>query len=304
MDYNSQRNMPQTPQLHQTPLSIDSQLLLFQSVLKINISLHGLTCLIKQMQNEKSFPNRLAQAKIFSHFILGGLNNQYYHSSVITIISILSDWVRELKYELKSSYTQERLRDIERLISIILSICQHCTLTISELKSTKIGKSINKLAKNLPEPSSIKAPCQDIVDKWRKMADDKPKASESESKSKSESCASLIPSESLSISTIKNRETLNDNIFLGKKTSRPNLKLAFEKYVYYSLFFYYFFSIPSFYYKWLLLTFIRDDIFQDKAIGVLNANLEGKSINDLNLIKPKVSLIEIFIRSRALKKLH
>lgn len=236
MDHNYQGNICQTHQIHNTPFNpnqdFNFQLLLFKSTLETDITLNGLNNLIQRMKIEKTFPNRLTQAQIFSSFLLGGLNNNYYHSRVISIISILSDWVRELKYELKkASYTKERLSEIERLISTILSICQHCPLTISELKSTQIGKSINKLAKNLPESSYIKSGCKDIVAKWRKMADEP-----------SSSATTSLSSASLPISNIGGNGY--DNICLGKKTSRTNDETTFEKYV---LLFYFHFFITFFF---------------------------------------------------------
>lgn len=80
---------------------------------------------------------------------------------------IFSGWIKEYKNSVQKG--TDLTKDEEIIVVNIVCLCDKMNLSIRDLKSSKIGKNINSLTKLLGNEKIPKAPCSEIVAKWRFM---------------------------------------------------------------------------------------------------------------------------------------
>jgi hypothetical protein len=82
---------------------------------------------------------------------------------------ILGDWISDYKDTIEEGNKVDvRIYDI---LTNILNFCDNLPVTVSDLKSSKIGRKINKLGKCVSD-RTIKLKCEQLVKKWRKTIDE------------------------------------------------------------------------------------------------------------------------------------
>ena len=97
-------------------------------------------------------------------------NNELYQKCIeLKGLTILSKWLKEYKVSVADG--TELTRDEEIIVTNIICLCENIHLSINDLKTSKIGKSINSLGKALPKECNVRKHCEEIVSKWREMID-------------------------------------------------------------------------------------------------------------------------------------
>ncbi len=130
-------------------------------------NLQSLRSLISSMENADTMSQRLHITESLLTITDKNILDQLIP---LKVIHSLSKWIHE--------YKEEKIRGMEippdeiKIIIDIVNLCQRVELKKNDLKSTKIGKNINKLGKALNNNNQAKKYCEDIVSKWRKMIDE------------------------------------------------------------------------------------------------------------------------------------
>ena len=130
-------------------------------------NLQSLHSLISSMENADTMSQRLHITESLLTITDKSILDQLIP---LKVIHSLSKWIHE--------YKEEKIRGMEippdeiKIIIDIVNLCQRVELKKNDLKSTKIGKNINKLGKALNNNNQAKKYCEDIVSKWRKMIDE------------------------------------------------------------------------------------------------------------------------------------
>lgn len=129
-------------------------------------SLPSLQSLVSQMKSSSSFSSR--QNHVQSILTI---KDPFLYDELINSkgIHILSKWIHDYKESVQGG--GDISSEEEELIMDIIDICERCSLSINDLRDTKIGKNINKLGKLLRNETRAQKACEDIVNKWRKMID-------------------------------------------------------------------------------------------------------------------------------------
>ena len=97
-------------------------------------------------------------------------NNELYQKCIeLKGLTILSKWLKDYKNSVKDG--NDLTLDEEFIVINIIYLCERIHLSINDLKTSKIGKSINSLGKVLSENSNVRKHCEEIVAKWREMID-------------------------------------------------------------------------------------------------------------------------------------
>jgi hypothetical protein len=97
-------------------------------------------------------------------------NNELYQKCIeLKGLSYLSSWLKEYKKSVVGG--TDLTRDEEFIVINIIDLCERIHLSINDLKTSKIGKSINSLGKALPKECNVRKHCEEIVSKWREMID-------------------------------------------------------------------------------------------------------------------------------------
>lgn len=149
-----------------------------------NSSLQSLLLKIKQatsIEKKIDFINKLCTNKdpLFINDFLEKNSLEY-----------IGQWIKELKEKIEK--VDKLNEQEEELLIQIIKYLSNINLTISDLKTTKIGKYINKLSKTLKYNLKVKKACEIIVSDWRRMLEN------------------------------ENEKDLNRNNFISKKQKRSN----------------------------------------------------------------------------------
>jgi len=128
----------------------------------------SLQLLLNQMKKETQLEKQLS----ISNLLLK-IQSQYLLEKFIIFNgnSILGNWIEDAQEEIEN-YDKVDLK-IYDLLTNLLNFCDKLPINESELKSSKIGKKINKLGKSVSD-RLIKIKCEEIVSKWKKLIDGKP----------------------------------------------------------------------------------------------------------------------------------
>ena len=180
-----------------------------------------LQAFIKKLPKCHTISSRLTATKN----LLDIKNNELYQKCIeLKGLSYLSSWLKEYKKSVASG--TDLTRDEEFIVKNIILLCERIHLSINDLKSSKIGKSINSLGKALPEGSSVKKCCEEIVSKWREMIDENEENNE-------ENCEENNGSQNQQNNIVNGANSLgginyNNNQFLNTKTKRNNNSNTFS----------------------------------------------------------------------------
>ena len=130
-------------------------------------NLQSLHSLISSMENADTMSQRLHITESLLTITDKNILDQLIP---LKVIHTLSKWIHE--------YKEEKIRGMEippdeiKIIINVINLCQKIDFKKNDLKSTKIGKNINKVGKALNNNNSAKKHCEYIVSKWRKMIDE------------------------------------------------------------------------------------------------------------------------------------
>ena len=144
-------------------------------------------------------------------------NNELYQKCIeLKGLSILSKWLKEYKTSVLNG--TELTMDEEYIVINIIYLCERIHLSINDLKTSKIGKSINSLGKVLSEDSNVRKHCEEIVAKWREMIDNNEEERDEDEENNENNIYSSLNQQNSGISYNGNNN--NDNQFLNIKNKR------------------------------------------------------------------------------------
>ena len=130
-------------------------------------NIQSLHSLINSMEKANTMSQRLQITKSLLTITEKSILDQLIP---LKVIHTLSKWIHEYKEE--KTKGMEIPPDEIKIIIDIVNLCHKIELKINDLRSTKIGKNINKLGKALSSNNPAKKCCEGIVLKWRKMIDE------------------------------------------------------------------------------------------------------------------------------------
>lgn len=88
---------------------------------------------------------------------------------------ILSNWLHEIKEKIQDLPTSSTLSSKNYLNNILLNLlifCEKLKISLKDLKFSKIGKEVNKIAKLNLDNKKIHAKCVALVHKWKKIVEE------------------------------------------------------------------------------------------------------------------------------------
>lgn len=127
----------------------------------------SLQLLLNQMKKETQLEKQLSISNLLLRIQSKFLLEKFL---IFNGNSILGNWIEDAKEEIEN-YDKVDLK-IYDLLTNLLNFCDKLPINESELKSSKIGKKINKLGKSVSD-RLIKIKCEEIVSKWKKLIDGK-----------------------------------------------------------------------------------------------------------------------------------
>ena len=137
-----------------------------EMTLEIISTVTQLQSFIKKLPKCHTISSRLTATKN----LLEIRNNELYQKCIeLKGLSYLSSWLKEYKKSVVGG--TDLTRDEEFIVINIIDLCERIHLSINDLKTSKIGKSINSLGKALPQDNNVRKHCEEIVSKWREMID-------------------------------------------------------------------------------------------------------------------------------------
>ena len=119
--------------------------------------------IISLIKKENKLENRLKIS-----LALRKLDSSYLLNKFVTLNGNqnLGYWIEDYKEEIESrGRVEERVYEV---LNNILTFCNNLPITVHELKTSKIGKKINKLGKCV-EDKYIKHKCEELVSRWKKL---------------------------------------------------------------------------------------------------------------------------------------
>jgi hypothetical protein len=119
--------------------------------------------LISQMKKENKIENRLKIS-----IALKKLDSSYLLDKFVQLNGnqVLGYWFEDYKEEIEANGKIEE--KVKEILTNLLSFCNNLPISVHELKSSKIGKKINKLGKCV-ENKIIKQKCEELVSRWKKL---------------------------------------------------------------------------------------------------------------------------------------
>jgi hypothetical protein len=119
--------------------------------------------IISQMKKENKIENRLKIS-----IALKKLDSSYLLDKFVQLNGnqVLGYWFEDYKDELEANGKIEE--KVKEILTNLLSFCNNLPISVHELKSSKIGKKINKLGKCV-EDKIIKNKCEELVSRWKKL---------------------------------------------------------------------------------------------------------------------------------------
>ena len=133
-----------------------------------NSSFSSFQSIISEMKTAETFNARLSVTKDLNKITNSSKLEEISKSE---IINILSEWINNYREQITSG--NSLTPDEEDIIINIVSLCDKCNLKVNVLKKSKIAKNLNKLGKVLNSSNKSKKPCENLVKKWRKDAENK-----------------------------------------------------------------------------------------------------------------------------------
>ena len=133
-------------------------------------------------------------------------------------LSILSNWLKEYKKSVANG--TDLTLDEECINTNIINLCQRIHLSKNDLKNSKIGKNIISLGKALPEGSSLRKKCEDIITKWKQMLEN-----DDEKEEENNPEIEQFQINNATEGTNNYAGNINNNNFLNNKIRRNNLNL-------------------------------------------------------------------------------
>ena len=121
-------------------------------------SLPSLQSLVSQMKSSSSFSSR--QNHVQSILTI---KDPFLYDELINSkgIHILSKWIHDYKESVQRG--GDISSEEEELIMDIIDICERCSLSINDLRDTKIGKNINKLGFSIATLIYVSPTCSKVT---------------------------------------------------------------------------------------------------------------------------------------------
>lgn len=130
------------------------------------VDLRSLPNLINAMKHNKGLNHRLEASRLLlsieDHFLL---TKFMQHQGT----SVISEWISEYKDKIEKNDQIDN--DTYELLINIIDFADKLPILVSDLKSSKIGKKINKIGK-MCNNLTLKSKCEDLVEKWKRMIED------------------------------------------------------------------------------------------------------------------------------------
>ena len=170
---------------------------------------------IKKMPKCHTISSRLTATKNLLE-----INSKELYQKFIEVkgLSILSNWLKEYKKSVASG--TDLTLDEECINTNIIQLCQRIHLSKNDLKNSRIGKNINSLGKALPEGSSLRKKCEEIITKWKQMLEN-----DDEKEEENNAETEQFKINNIAEGTNNYAGSINNNNFLNNKTRRNNLSL-------------------------------------------------------------------------------
>jgi hypothetical protein len=119
--------------------------------------------LIACMNNESKLEHKLQISNILIKIESFSLLDRFIYKDGNKALGV---WIEELMKQFESN---EKLDPrIFTLLTNLLNFCDLLPITVEELKTSKIGKKINKLGKSVSD-RLMKTKCEELVSKWKKI---------------------------------------------------------------------------------------------------------------------------------------
>ena len=142
------------------------------------------------IDDAKQIPNLIStmkkETKIEPRILISNLLNKIDSKFILDRFvqlngnSVLGYWIEDCKEDIESGDRVDNR--IYTLLTNLLKFCDNLPITVGELKTSKIGKKINKLGKCVSD-RVIKMKCEELVSRWKKLIEnikDKKKDKEKE----------------------------------------------------------------------------------------------------------------------------
>lgn len=165
-----QKSNPNTDNIYNSTLNLSS------GKYPLQVEARTLPGLVTSMRRDKKLEDRLQMSSVLAKMEDPNLLSKFMQ---LHGASVLSDWISEYKEKFEKDENINNI--ILEILLNVLNLADKLPISVADLKSSKIGRKINKLGK-IVSNNAIKLKCEELVEKWKRMFEDTRGKKDKESK--------------------------------------------------------------------------------------------------------------------------